>query len=289
MRNSQNLSHEAPCDDNPPPRLTWLVWPHRTPGRCGDPAETGRKLEAALQANMHCHLLNHAHWALTLILWARGGPWLWPSVREIVQSPETTFPTSAAKTTSRVLPCRPESSGYQSSFLRRAASRTAPSTSAQRGRGAPSRHNAETSVVSTATCAPWNKGKPSARTSMRRSSSWFGTNPHVSGDPPTRFTAHARCCRLHSEPTTPNNPRHGACCSVVATEIEWMATPANTAGRGKKKSQAAKEKDAKHLCVKRGKPRDWATRERNTGEWSALGAATWSGNCLVISATPCLR
>ena len=33
-----------------------------------------------------------------------------------------------------------------------------------------------------------------------------------------------------------------------------------------------KRRSAKHLCVKRSMPREWATRERDSGEWSALGA-----------------
>ena len=134
-----------------------------------------------------------------------------------MQSPETTF-------TPLLLPRRPERSGYRSSFLRRAASRTAPSTSAQRGRGAPSRRNAETSVVSTATCAPWNKRQTVSEDldATFIELVWHDNvhvlDHHVGGDPPTRFTAHACGCRLHSEPTTPKNPRHSACCSVVALE-----------------------------------------------------------------------
>ena len=64
------------------------------------------------------------------------------------------------------------------------------------GRGAPSRRNTETNVVSTAICAPWNKGKPSTRISMRRSSSRFGTTMSMSWilmlvvtrPPPSRHT-----------------------------------------------------------------------------------------------------
>ena len=66
------------------------------------------------------------------------------------------------------------------SFTRRAASRAAPSTSAQRGRGTPLRRNTETRVVSTASWAPWKSCNQSTKISTRRSSMLFGMAMSIS-------------------------------------------------------------------------------------------------------------
>ena len=76
-------------------------------------------------------------------------------------------PVSHASTTSRARPCSPVNSGHVRSFVRRAWSRAAPSRSAHCLLGAPSARTVLTIVVSTASCAPWNRGKPSATTSSR--------------------------------------------------------------------------------------------------------------------------
>ena len=63
-----------------------------------------------------------------------------------------------------------ESSGCTRSFLLRARRKAAPSSQARRLCGVPLRLNGDTKVVSTAICAPWWSGRPSATTSSRRAS-----------------------------------------------------------------------------------------------------------------------
>ena len=87
--------------------------------------------------------------------------------------------------------------------------RIPPSTWAQRGHGSPSRPNADTNVVSIVSCWPLEQRHAFVE----------------------QFGAHSSRCRLNCKPTTPENPRHSTCCAVMATGIEWTATPANAAGR----------------------------------------------------------
>ena len=92
-------------------------------------------------------------------------PLLWPVGAESAPSPVTTF-----------LPLRPPGQPVAfSPVARRALGNGGPSFDGQppeprhrhqahRESWVPSRRNAETNIVSTATCAPWNKSKTSART-----------------------------------------------------------------------------------------------------------------------------
>ena len=76
-------------------------------------------------------------------------------------------PTSPARTTKRARRWEATSSGYALSFRRLAALRANPSVEGAPGRADPSPWSGLTNVVSTASCAPSNKGSPSATTSSR--------------------------------------------------------------------------------------------------------------------------
>ena len=158
--------------------------------------------------------------------------------------------TSLAKTTNLALPCSPDNSRYARSFLRRALSRAAPSSPAHRACGVPSRRRGETSVMSRATCAPWNNGNPSATTSRRRGiDAVHGQQvqiPHhdICLAPASRH----KCGRaLQSEPPTSQDPCLCATRPVVAKHVEWTATPAGARGQGEGEPQAAQEQHAEEL------------------------------------------
>ena len=137
-------------------------------------------------------------------------------------------PTSLARTTSLALPCAPESSGYTRSFLLRAARKAAPSSLAQRLCGTPLRLKGDTRVVSTASCAPWKSGRPSATTSNRRASArWGGSRSRSRTStfvdtraPASRQTRAAALSRAY--PRRPNTP---AC----AQAARWW--PLGSSGR----------------------------------------------------------
>ena len=90
-------------------------------------------------------------------------------------SSENRPPTSPPRTTSRALPSAPASSGYRLSFRVRARTNDAPFSVAHLGFATPSRVNGHTRVVSMASCAPRNRGKPSTTTSSLRSSTLLNT------------------------------------------------------------------------------------------------------------------
>ena len=82
-------------------------------------------------------------------------------------------PTSTPNTTKRLLALGPTSSGYRPSFRRRAASRATPGVCPARGLAVPSLRSAFTFVVSTASWAPPDNGRPSATPSRRLPSASF--------------------------------------------------------------------------------------------------------------------
>ena len=86
---------------------------------------------------------------------------------KILASSDHLPPTSRAKTTRRAREPGPTSSGYVLSFVRRASARATPSQSAAPRLGTPSPLSADTKVVSTASCTPPKRGKPSTTTSNR--------------------------------------------------------------------------------------------------------------------------
>ena len=133
------------------------------------------------------------------------------------------------------------------------------------------------SVLFTATCAPWNKGKPSARTSMRHSLSWFGQwrPSHPLQGTRVRLPTPRR---THDSQESPQRMLlgggHRNRMDGHTDKLGWTRKELATSGEG----------EGCETLVRL----TWyaSPRETNTGEWSA---ATWPGNCLVISATPCLR
>ena len=119
-------------------------------------------------------------------------------------------PTSFARTTNLALPCAPESSGYTRSFPPAGLTQSGtvfPSTTTVRGAVA-----SDTKVVSTAICAPWLSGKPSATTSSRRASAcWSGNRSKslTSTFVDTRAPAsrHTRAAALsRANPRRPSTP-----------------------------------------------------------------------------------
>ena len=121
-------------------------------------------------------------------------------------------PTFPARTTNRTLTRGLASSGYVRSFLRLAATKTAPSTWAARGCAEPSQCNADTRVVSSASWAPPKRGKPSARISSRRLSSELGSarskfrrNAFVTTLPPASLQMRAPALST-ANPRRPNAP-----------------------------------------------------------------------------------
>ena len=52
-----------------------------------------------------------------------------------------------------------------------------------------------------------------------------------------------------STATTSQNPHHGARCAVVATRVEWQATPAGTHSGGKREPEAAQKKQTERLWI----------------------------------------
>ena len=185
-------------------------------------------------------------------------PSVWSSARESVQSPETTF-SPLPNTTSRVLPCRPEGSGYRNYFLRRATSRTAPSTSAQWCEGLhpaakprPAFDDLDATFIElvrhdnvlfwilmlVVTSHPLHDTRVRLPTPQRT---------HDSQEPPPQRM-------LLGGHWTAHTGKHG-----------WTRTEGASSGE---------EKGAKDLCVERGVPRDWATREGRT----LASAPLWERN-----------
>ena len=129
--------------------------------------------------------------------------------------------TSPANTTNLALrPGRTNSANVRS-FCRLAATRTAPSTSAAPLCGDPSQCNDDTSVVSTASCAPPKTRRPSTTTSKRRPS-FTGTGGR--GRARTRLwrlslLPHDRCAPQHSPRRSPVFTKN-SCDSILVCGLE---------------------------------------------------------------------
>ena len=104
---SQNLV-TSQSDGNHQPHLMWLGVAPSQPRPLRRSNKERAKAWAALQASMHLHLLNQANWAPTL---KTGGSWrtfaLARCSKKCAVSCDHRPPTSAARTTKRVLPCLP--------------------------------------------------------------------------------------------------------------------------------------------------------------------------------------
>ena len=139
--------------------------PPRAPGNSSN--EVGTALAAA-HDSVEPHLNLHACSVRRLMRWGSPRASLWPAGTRSSWSPSTTGPpTSRAITNRRARRWTPTSSGYVRAFLFRAASKATPSTSAAPLLAVPSHLSALTNVVSIASCAPPNWGRPSATTSRR--------------------------------------------------------------------------------------------------------------------------
>ena len=236
-----------------------------------------QRQRAALHANIVPHLECHACRARALRCGASPRTLALANWRRKLRHSSDHLPaTSVAKTTSFVLPNWPLSSGYVVSFRRRAVSRAAPSVVAHRGRGVPSLLSTDTSVVSTANWVPWNRGKPSATISRRRLSKALGRARSISWTrtlsetlAPASLQTRAAALSTAKPPAT-QNPSHCTSCAVMATGIEWEATPAVASGRRKREPQATVEEHPKRLSVESGVCSSGETREWQTCNW-----ATW--------------
>ena len=123
-------------------------------------------------------------------------------------------------------------------------------------RAVPSPLSADTIVVSMASCAPLNKGRPSATTSNLLLSKecprqkiqvpHHGVESHTS----TCFSTDLSSRSLQRVAPSPKNPCNSTRRAMMATSIEWTATSALTCGEGEGKVQASKEEHTEGLRVK---------------------------------------
>ena len=146
-------------------------------------------------------------------------------------------PTSTPSTISLARPPLAVSSGYVRSFRRRAASRATPSLRAALRRASPFAWSALTTVVSTANWTPPKNGESIDHNFQTAcimhiwSSQIHVTHHDVGGDSTSCFAADTGCDVLHCESPPPQNPSTSTSCAVVATGIEWKATPAVAPGQ----------------------------------------------------------
>ena len=84
--------------------------------------------------------------------------------------------------------------------------------------------------------------------------------------------------RLHSPPRSPYvpEPPHGARCAVVATRVEWQATPAGTHSGGKR-SQRRRRRSKRRLTIEPAVMGDREAGERQTRHWASLGPEQSTG------------
>ena len=129
-------------------------------------------------------------------------------------------PSSTAKTTQRAPPS-PENSGHVVSFTLRAACKATPLVVAAYRRAVPSPCKGDTTVVSTATCAPCQRDNPTTMTSTRRHSSGLEAPTSKSRIEPVQTLPYA-CLpshlQLETSATQHTSPRT---CTMVAIHGEW--------------------------------------------------------------------
>ena len=90
-------------------------------------------------------------------------------------------------------------------------------------------------VVSMARWAPPKSGNPSATTSNLRVSAALGSTRSKS-----RTVTLVASHRFQSVPPPSQDPNPSAICTVVATSVEWKATPARTHCQGKREMEATR-------------------------------------------------
>ena len=163
-------------------------------------------------------------------------------------------------------------SGYVRSFRRRAASRATPSLRAAFRRPSPFAWRALTTVVSTTDWTPQENGESIDHhfQTTRVMHIWSSQIPvahhDVGGDSTPCFAADTGCNVLHSESPPPQNPSTSTSCAVVATGIEWKATPAVAPCQREGKAKTTKEKDSEQVLFQKGDPtqRLWSTLASST-------------------------
>ena len=182
------------------------------------------------------------------------------SLRKICVSRDHLPPTSTASTTRRARVPRPKSSGYVLSFLRRAATKATPSSSAAPRWGSPF------------ACRALNQrgvhSKLGAREEWESVRDHFESpcvpdeldhvqipHHHIGCHPAACFPADAGCHTPEGITPPPQDPSPGTGCTVVATRIEWEATPSAVLGPRKREVKTAEEEDTEHVWLHRCDPR----------------------------------
>ena len=185
------------------------------------------------------------------------------------------------RTTSLARLPSPTSSGYVTSFRALASSKAAPPFLAARGLGVPSARTADTNVVDGQLGSM--EQAEAVHNNLETSSVCHEVRPrckvHVADqhghDPPACFSAHARC-RLQSEALPAQNSHSCTCCAVVATRVEWTATPAATCSEWE--GGASDEQEAERLRIESSLPRSGETCER-LHTWGRLETTTTLSRC----------
>ena len=220
---------------------SWVVGASPSdPPPCRNPNNEAANALAAAQHRSPAHLSLHA--CSAPLLRKKTGSHLARAFarrdRNSLVSSDHRPPTSPARTTNRALQRGLTSSGLVLSFLRLAATKTAPSTWAARGCAEPSQCKADTSVVSTASWAPPNKGNPSAKISIRLLSSGSGSAksksrnmPFVTTLPPASLQMRAPALST-ANPRRPKNPALAHAARWWPKNVERTATPTLTCGEG---------------------------------------------------------
>ena len=95
-------------------------------------------------------------------------------------------------------------------------------------------------------------------------------NEDVCGDARSALSTHAGSSTLHGKPTPSQNSRPGASFTVVATRVEWSATPAVTLSQREREAQAAQEQSAEERWFNARQSTIWAGGKCGTCTATAL-------------------
>ena len=97
--------------------------------------------------------------------------------------------------------------------------------------------------TSTANWTPPKRGRPSTKTSRVEhvGRSQIQTTKHDIGGDPASLAVDPCCDILQIKPPPPQDPSPCTSCAVVATGIEWKATPATAPGKGEGKTKTTEE------------------------------------------------
>ena len=110
------------------------------------------------------------------------------------------------------------------------------------------------------------------------------------GDARSTLSTHGGSSTLHGKPTPSQNSRPGASCTVVATRVEWSATPAITLGQREREAQATQEQSVEERWFNFFKPTLTSKLAllplRMDGSDRALALANWHKNDRVSSPQP---